>query len=551
MQLKRIYKLGVVVAAIALSLKAFINTNIKSFDVLLFLVFAIFVTMIMGYFTILVGEIKFDFTETVTLFIYLMFGVNLAVVFEFICDFLRLFADVFYKEEEFNLCVLYNKLIFPFAVFLSGSLSGYITSYFNLPFIQRTIFLATIFEFLFLNFNILFILLDGKKLRINLNMLLFNFIVAVILGVLLYFIDLKIGKYGTFLMFIILITLSYCFYLLKRLEFKNIIIKNILSVSEGLIKHGDLKIKCDNFLLNLKRILPYDVAAIYFFDYEGDDVVLPISFYCPKGLNIDELDLNIRNGYTIKVILEGEIYISRNIRKDKKVLIIGSLLNFIKTAIFVPIMVDNKLRGLIFLGGKIHLPNLLLYDIKEPLSILAKQMSLAFNNYSYFLNIKKETEMDALTGLYNRRKLNEEVNNLIRENMVFSIAIFDIDNFKKINDTYGHLVGDKILMMFADIVKKLVRKTDVVCRYGGEEIVIILNGLTKEQAYLVAERIRKYIQEYEFIVDNYKIDITISGGVTSFPEDANNMMELIQKADSVLYKECKAKGKNKVAVYLC
>lgn len=267
-----------------------------------------------------------------------------------------------------------------------------------MPYLEDIVLSAALFELLFLTFNILLlyieIILDGKRLSIfkafDLEILLTDYIIAVTLSISLCLISFSSGKLGTVLIFVILVILSYTFYLFKRLEFKNAIIKKLLIISEDLIKYGDLKTKCDYFLINLKEIIPYDIAAIYFFDYKNDDFAIPISFYLPIELPLNELDLNIKNGNTIKRILDKKIYISKNTKRDKNISIVGELQNWCESAVFVPIVVEDEVKGLIFLAGRISMSNLLLQDIEDPLNILSKQMALAISNYRYFLDIKRK-----------------------------------------------------------------------------------------------------------------------------------------------------------------
>ncbi|MCX7903772.1 MAG: sensor domain-containing diguanylate cyclase [Caloramator sp.] len=558
MEKKRFYRFLLISIGLIVITKSFFNININSFQDLFFFFFALFIASVMNYFTLFVKDIRFDFTETITVFIFLISGIYNAILFETLYSITTFIINTFYyKKEDININkLLANTSMFAIIVFLSGKISNVLSLAANLPYLEDIILSASLFEFLFLTFNILLlyidIILDGKKISIfkafDFEILLTDYIIAVTLSISLCLINFSSGKLGTVLIFIILVVLSYTFYLFKRLEFKDAIIKKLLIISEDLIKYGDIKEKCDHFLLNLKEIIPYDIAAVYFFDYKNDDFAIPISFYLPKELQLSELDLNIKSGNTIKRILEKKIYISKNIRKDKSISITGELKNWCESAVFIPIVVEDEVKGLIFLAGKINMANLLLQDIEDPLNILSKQMALAISNYRYFLDIKKEAEIDQLTGLYNRKVLDKEIDNLIKQNINFSIVIFDLDNFKKVNDTYGHLAGDKVLKEFANVIKKVIRKTDIACRFGGEEILIIFNGLSKEQAYIISERIRKKLEELNIIINGNSINVTVSGGIASYPEDANNIKELLKKADAALYMEGKAKGKNKIAL---
>ena len=124
-----------------------------------------------------------------------------------------------------------------------------------------------------------------------------------------------------------------------------------------------------------------------------------------------------------------------------------------------------------------------------------------------------------------------------------SIIMFDIDNFKKINDKYGHDIGDVILISIVKLVKKVIRKTDVFARWGGEEFMILAINSNKEQAEILAERIRKTIEFYNF---HKAGTVTCSFGVTEFMID-DSLEEFIKRVDIALY-DAKEQGKNKVFV---
>ncbi|MDQ2085056.1 GGDEF domain-containing protein [Herbivorax sp. ANBcel31] len=180
---------------------------------------------------------------------------------------------------------------------------------------------------------------------------------------------------------------------------------------------------------------------------------------------------------------------------------------------------------------------------------------------TYILNkkLKSAAETDSLTGVYNRSFFNEYVeieikrllnelnyNTQAKQQVNLGIAIIDIDNFKKINDTYGHLTGDNVIVQVVEIIRKSVFSRDLICRYGGEEFVILFNRTSNDGAINTAERIRKEIEKHKFIfndtVKNGKI--TISIGFASFDEIKSDSIEsLLNLADTRLYK-AKSSGKN-------
>lgn len=163
--------------------------------------------------------------------------------------------------------------------------------------------------------------------------------------------------------------------------------------------------------------------------------------------------------------------------------------------------------------------------------------------------VKEEASIDPLTGLRNRRSFERALREFFRDfkkfGYPFSIIMMDLDNFKDINDTYGHLAGDKVLKEIGNILRNYLRAKDIPARTGGEEFTIILPGISKEEATLVAERLRKVIANYTVEHENTKINPTASFGVSEMREGIEAPEDLIKEADEKLY-QAKRTGKNKV-----
>ncbi|TWT27084.1 sensor domain-containing diguanylate cyclase [Planomicrobium sp. CPCC 101110] len=149
---------------------------------------------------------------------------------------------------------------------------------------------------------------------------------------------------------------------------------------------------------------------------------------------------------------------------------------------------------------------------------------------------------DSLTGLPNRRKMDEVLTDWSIENRLFSLVILDIDHFKSINDTYGHQTGDETLKKLADTVQKIVRKNDHCFRYGGEEFVLLLPDTDIAGASQVAEKIRGQVENIALIPDR---NVTVSLGISEFPLHSNSLTELFKIADKALY-QSKSAGRNRV-----
>lgn len=167
----------------------------------------------------------------------------------------------------------------------------------------------------------------------------------------------------------------------------------------------------------------------------------------------------------------------------------------------------------------------------------------------------KRARTDKLTGLANRhyfdQKLEEETLYAEYSGKPLNVLMFDLDNFKVFNDSYGHIEGDKLLSLFGNIILQSIRKTDIPVRYGGEEFIILIRDLDLSMAKNVGNRIRYQLERINMNLENKKNStkkVTVSCGIAQFPMHSNNIKEVIQYADQALY-YAKETGKNKVICY--
>ncbi len=162
---------------------------------------------------------------------------------------------------------------------------------------------------------------------------------------------------------------------------------------------------------------------------------------------------------------------------------------------------------------------------------------------------QEEAKIDFLTKLYNKRAIEEffviKEGEYKRYNRSYSVVMFDLDYFKKVNDTFGHEAGDVVLKAFATILKKASRDVDVVGRFGGEEFIVLLSDTDKEGAFVYADKVRKHVQTAKFMYKDKRIPVTLSGGVAQ-RSDYPSMMDTIEAADKNLYK-AKKNGRNQIA----
>jgi diguanylate cyclase (GGDEF)-like protein len=167
--------------------------------------------------------------------------------------------------------------------------------------------------------------------------------------------------------------------------------------------------------------------------------------------------------------------------------------------------------------------------------------------HAYHEEIYRLTTVDGLTQVYNKRYLLEtldrEISRAHRYGRPLSLIMFDIDHFKKINDTYGHLAGDHVLKEMASAIKSRIRREDIMGRYGGEEFVIALPEIDNYNALIFAEKIRRLVEKHDFIFEDVRIPVTISIGISTAWDELENPEDFIKEADANLYR-AKNSGRN-------
>lgn len=185
--------------------------------------------------------------------------------------------------------------------------------------------------------------------------------------------------------------------------------------------------------------------------------------------------------------------------------------------------------------------------VKEPMHINSqiyevKQLSRQLQSHIQMLN--REIQIDGLTGIANRRTFDATIKEWIETKQKFSLLLMDIDDFKRVNDTYGHLVGDDVLKFLSKIIESFEGEEDLTFRYGGEEFGLLLKNCNEQNAYEIAEKLRKEVADKISPTGEY---ITISIGVTEFKKDIHPVT-IIERADKALYQSKRA-GKNKSTIY--
>lgn len=274
-------------------------------------------------------------------------------------------------------------------------------------------------------------------------------------------------------------------------------------------------------------------------NYNGIDPNPNISYVIPMSNPVVALLESSNKAFTVDELIE-------NLPEGTDINMITTL----KPSLIVPLVQHNHLNGILLLGERITLSEDAGYTDyeKQQITVIASLASIAINNAA----LLERASTDMMTHLklkyffYNT--LTDKLDNALANDGKLSIIMFDIDFFKRFNDTYGHACGDYVLITVAKIIKSNIRGMDMASRYGGEEFTVLLNDTRKEDALIVAERIRSKVEQFDFCYEDQHVKVTISLGVATFDKEANPVTVpklLVDQADQALYVS-KRNGRNQV-----
>lgn len=293
---------------------------------------------------------------------------------------------------------------------------------------------------------------------------------------------------------------------------------------------------------NERNVLRYQDTYIY----EDNKIILENYGELLQGTTIRPGEGIVGEAYIKGIpILEEDIA-----KSGKEKPLIGEIVNMdINSVIAMPLQVANEVIAVLEIGNTIDKGSFTPEDI-EIIMIIANFASTILEN-AKFLNWAIH---DSLTQLYNshyfHKELSDELERSKRYGRVFSLVIFDIDDFKFINDNYGHSIGDKALQMLADCIQKTIRReVDIAARYGGDEFVIVLPNTAAEEANTVCGRLSDLVKRTQVATqDERTFTITLSMGIAEFPKDGEEAYYMFNNADKALYFSKRA-GKNRISIY--
>lgn len=335
------------------------------------------------------------------------------------------------------------------------------------------------------------------------------------------------------------------------MQYNEELLNKIHFIMERIVVFDGINEVLEHIVKNAVSLTRAEAGTLRIFDIETGKIVIKASFGLSKGF-LSQAPLKIGEGIVGRVVKDGEPFISPNIH-DVKHCVHKELARKegINSILSMPLKTSHKTIGCITVYRKTKDrftdAEFLL------LNIFATQSTEAIEKLRLLEDLKRQASFDSLLNIYNRNflltRLEEELMRASRHELVFCAIFLDIDDFKMFNDAHGHLLGDKLLVDLTKIIKRKLRKNDIIGRYGGEELIIIAPETDKKGGKALVEKILKLVTNHKFASSYGNIKgISFSAGISSFPEDGKTSKELIEKADKAMYK-AKKEGKNKVRIY--
>ncbi|WP_147613316.1 diguanylate cyclase DgcA [Treponema pectinovorum] len=330
-------------------------------------------------------------------------------------------------------------------------------------------------------------------------------------------------------------------------------LKQLLEISRSLCSTIEFSQLIESILYTCMGQFRVLGAGLFVLDALDSD-----QFILDKNYNGLEVDKSIMykiptNNPLVHLITKGDKVftleeLKMEIPADTNIEAVASL----KPSLIVPLVQKNHLDGILILGERITLPQESGYSSYEKEQILTIANLAAIAIYNSVLLERSSTDMMTHLKLkyffYNA--LADKLDFALAQSLPLAVIMFDIDFFKRFNDSYGHSCGDYVLQTVAKIIRSCIRAKDVASRYGGEEFTVMLDNTDKDDAMTVAERIRCHVEEYDFCYENQHVKVTISVGVTVFNSKTNlvtSPKQLVDQADKALYIS-KRNGRNRVTL---
>ncbi len=318
-----------------------------------------------------------------------------------------------------------------------------------------------------------------------------------------------------------------------KLEKSNDSLANIVEIS----KYINTFFSDDNLISMINDMIIGILGVTYstIFLMNDDELII-------KASNIDNMKIDLLSDEIESINNKQEFIVNSEVPLKN----IGVNKVQIHSKMGVPILLRDKFIGYIIVEHTVY--NFMNTELKVFLKSIANQIAISIENSYLYKELERITQRDALLDIYNRKYFFEYIEKIVKQktHSQFAVVMIDIDNFKKVNDTFGHQFGDKILINTANIIQGWLGQNDIIARYGGEEIILYITDFDDEMAvFNKVEIIRRSIASSVVNFQNIKHSVTASFGVSYYPTDGSDINDLIKLADDLLYK-AKKNGKNQV-----
>jgi diguanylate cyclase (GGDEF)-like protein len=288
---------------------------------------------------------------------------------------------------------------------------------------------------------------------------------------------------------------------------------------------------CEDFLIALLDEERHEIHGVYMIEW--DERLPSARFPASQGLSGNVIATGRSIKYDDFFVDHPELH-SIQFGKDRT-----------RSGIFVPLMLKGEAIGV--LSAQSYQTYTYTDENEKVLDQLASQAAIAIENARLYAELQELAIHDPLTGVFNRRHFfkhaGEEIAKANRYHQPLSVILFDIDHFKRVNDTYGHPTGDRVLQLIAQRCRANLRDVDIICRYGGEEFIVLMPSTDMTNASVAAERLRRCVLQEN--IDTGDSPLTISLGVAAYDENCKDIDALLARADKALY-AAKNSGRNRV-----
>lgn len=430
--------------------------------------------------------------------------------------------------------------------------------------LSHVILYGLIFQIVSIVTNQLILYFYIKTLGVNINFFsidtIWDFAITLVVfpyAIALYISEAYIGLPALLLLGIPFFIVTAVMKMYNNSEKVNMDLKKAGNIGHQLAARLSTEEVLDQFVIQVAELFKVDYA--YVIDYREEELQMLRMFENNEFSNSEVEPVRNNKGIAGKVVIDNKPFIYDK-KAQWKDIVSGYMPEDAESLMATPLSRNDKIEGVLVLASKKQ--HAFVHHQLQILDILGTYFAVSLEKAVLVQNAISKSERCGLTKLYNYRYLNESLEKYMEivnkgELKNLSLVMMDIDHFKGINDRYGHQSGNDILEQLARMLKQVVGNEGTIARYGGEEFVILLPNYSKDLALLFAEELRRRIENHDFEIDSdlddergkKNVNVTMSIGVSTAPEDSDDSMALIRNADRALYIGAKQAGRNKVAAY--